>query len=94
MSAACERQIAEFGRLRKKHADCSSERSNGRPPKVKPRRRGAGGARFTWWGTGGRVLPSHALQSGDEAIGSEREALINAKERSWERQEPMGRHVE
>ena len=41
------------------------------------------GLKFTWpgGGYGGRVLPSHALQSGDEAIGSG-VALINHKERS------------
>ena len=63
MSAACERQIAGFGRLRKKLTLIDpAKRGNGRPQEVSPAG-GAGGARLRWWGTGGRVLPSHAQRN-------------------------------
>ena len=39
-------------------------------PQVKPAGGEPAGLKLAWRGTGGRVLPSHALQSGDEVIGS------------------------
>ena len=44
------------------------------PPKLSPAGGEPAGLNLAWRGTGGRVLPSHALQAGDEVIGSARQA--------------------